>query len=75
MSNLDVRNCEVCKTNFDWNNELDGCLDIEEILDCSDNQINKWQEQNKNIDLQSYFCSECADKTIQAIEENENEPK
>ena len=38
MSNLDVRNCEVCKTNFDWNNELDGCLDIEEILDCSNTQ-------------------------------------
>jgi len=72
MSNLDTRNCEVCETDFTWNDELAGCLGIEEILDCSDTQINKWQEQNKNINLQSYFCSECADKTIKSIEESEN---
>jgi len=69
MSNLDTRNCEVCETDFNWNDELAGCLDIEEILDCSDTQINKWQEQNKNIDLQNYFCSKCTAKTINAIEE------
>jgi hypothetical protein len=72
MNDIDARTCEVCKTNFDWNDEFAGCLDLGGLLDfANNNQINKWQEQNENIDLQSYFCRECANKTIKAIEENE----
>tara|TARA_Y100001951_G_scaffold17748_1_gene13076 strand:- start:41 stop:265 length:225 start_codon:yes stop_codon:yes gene_type:complete len=68
MNDIDTRTCEVCKTNFNWNDELAGCLNLVEILDCSRAEINKWQEKNENIDLQNYFCCDCANKTIQIIE-------
>ena len=42
--------------------------DLQEILDCTDQKLAEWQNKNPDIDLTSYFCSNCATDTIKDIE-------
>ena len=74
MSNF--RTCENCKENFDWEEtEFDmsdgGILDLQEILDCSETTITKWEKQNPSIDLSAYFCWNCTSKIGDEIEKGE----
>jgi hypothetical protein len=72
MSNF--RTCENCKENFDWDCERtgdEGILDLQEILDCSETTITKWEKQNPNIDLHGYFCWRCTSKIGDEIEKGE----
>ena len=64
------RDCNVCGKSF---NLFDGygLLDLEEILDCTEERQHQWQKENPNIDLTGYFCSNCAGDTIEDIEGNE----
>jgi len=50
------RDCNVCSESFNFYEEY-GLLDLEEILECSEKQKQKWQSNNPKIDLTSYFCS------------------
>tara|TARA_R100000353_G_scaffold29898_1_gene24659 strand:+ start:1500 stop:1736 length:237 start_codon:yes stop_codon:yes gene_type:complete len=61
----DKRQCNVCGKIFDYNN---GMLNILEILECSDERIEEWQEKNPNTMLDAWFCMDCATKYIREIE-------
>ena len=61
------RDCNVCSECFNLYAD-EGLLNLEEILDCSEQQQQQWQSNNPRIDLTSYFCSDCAEHTIQQIE-------
>ena len=61
------RDCNVCSESFNLYAD-EGLLNLEEILECSDQQQQQWQSNNPRIDLTSYFCSNCAEHTIQQIE-------
>ena len=61
------RDCNVCSESFNLYAD-EGLLNLEEILDCSEQQQQQWQSSNPRIDLTSYFCSDCAKHTIQQIE-------
>ena len=58
--------CEVCneKVDLDYN----GILNLQEILECSDNRVAEWEKENPNIDLYNYFCWECTEKIGREIE-------
>jgi|TARA_E500000178_G_C16610585_1_gene568856 hypothetical protein len=64
----DYRDCEVCTKPFNIFHDVEGLLDLQEILDCTDQQLAEWQNKNPDIDLTNYFCSECATDTIKNIE-------
>jgi len=72
----DFRTCENCEQNFYWDcegtGESDGILDLQEILDCSETKIIKWEKQNPKIDLSAYFCWTCTSKIGDEIELGEN---
>ena len=65
------RDCDVCGKSF---NLFDGygLLNLEEILDCTEERQHQWQKENPDIDLTSYFCGNCAGDTIEDIEGNDN---
>ena len=44
-------------------------LDLAQILECSNERIEQWEDKNPNICLQDWFCSPCASKFIKEIEE------
>ena len=48
-------------------------MDLAEILECSNERISQWENENPNICLQDWFCSPCASKFIKEIEESDNE--
>ena len=61
------RDCNVCSESFNLYAD-EGLLNLEEILECSEQQQQQWQSNNPRIDLTSYFCSNCAEHTIKQIE-------
>ena len=67
------RQCNSCGITFDIYQDGEGLLNLEEILDCAEQQQKQWQQKNPKIDLLGYFCCRCADLTIRQIEENKNE--
>ncbi len=66
------RDCNVCSKSFNLYADDEGLLNLEEILECSEQQQQQWQSNNPRIDLTSYFCSDCAEHTIKQIEEKIN---
>tara|TARA_Y100000592_G_C5227723_1_gene202397 strand:+ start:225 stop:470 length:246 start_codon:yes stop_codon:yes gene_type:complete len=75
MNNYDygIRQCHVCeKSNNIYESESSMILNIEEILECSDERIEDWESKNKNISLMDWFCGNCASKFINEIEEVSN---
>ena len=62
------RDCNLCSKSFNLYADNEGLLNLEEILECSEQQQQQWQSNNPRIDLTSYFCSDCAEHTIQQIE-------
>ena len=69
---LGYRKCNSCGITFDIYQDSEGLLNLEEILECSEQQQKQWQQRNPKIDLLGYFCGCCADLTIKQIEENNN---
>ena len=70
-----TRECEFCNRDFYWDNgvgESHGILDLQEILECSENRIKEWEKQNSNIDLSLYFCWSCVSKVGDEIENNKS---
>jgi len=61
------RDCNLCGESFNLYAD-EGLLNLEEILECSEKQQQQWQSNNPRIDLTGYFCSNCAEHTIQQIE-------
>ena len=61
----DKRQCNVCGKIFDYDN---GMLNILEILECSNERIEEWQEKNPKIMLGDWFCMDCVTKYIREIE-------
>ena len=59
----------VKKSDNIYENETSMVLNIEEILECSYQRIKDWEIKNKNISLMDWFCSICASKFINEIEE------
>ena len=66
--NDNYRDCEICTKPFNIFHDAEGLLDLQEILDCTDQKLAEWQNKNPDIDLTSYFCSNCATDTIKDIE-------
>tara|TARA_B100000424_G_C22708204_1_gene385723 strand:+ start:444 stop:653 length:210 start_codon:yes stop_codon:yes gene_type:complete len=66
----EIRVCNVCGTKDEYENMI---MDIEEILECSEQVITKWQSQNPNIDLYDWFCMSCCEKIDNEIEEVNDE--
>ena len=64
-SNTGRKECHVCGKTFDYDN---GMLNILEILECSDERIEEWQEKNPNIMLDAWFCMDCVYKHVTQIE-------
>jgi hypothetical protein len=62
------RDCNSCGITFNLYQD-EGLLNLEEILECSEQQQKQWQQINPKIDLTGYFCGCCADLTIEQIEE------
>ena len=62
------RDCNLCGHSFNLYADDEGLLNLEEILECSEQQQQQWQSNNPRIDLTSYFCSDCAEHTIKQIE-------
>ena len=64
------RQCNACNKVDEYENM---CMDLLEILECSNERIKQWENKNPNIDLLDWFCSPCASKFIKEIEESNNE--
>ena len=64
------RQCNACNKVDEYKNM---CLDLAEILECSNERIDQWEKKNPNISLQDWFCHSCATKHITEIEESDNE--
>ena len=62
----EIRTCNVCKKKDEYENMI---MDIREILECSEQRLNKWEKDNSNIDLLDWFCMSCAEKVGSEIEE------
>mgnify|MGYP003116572969 FL=1 len=60
------RQCNACNKADEYENM---CLDLLEILECSNERIEQWENENPNICLQDWFCDSCATKYIAEIEE------
>ena len=60
------RQCNACNKVDEYENM---CLDLLEILECSNERIEQWENENPNIDLYDWFCDSCATKYIKEIEE------
>ena len=60
------RQCNACNKVDEYENM---CLDLLEILECSNERIEQWEDKNRNIDLYDWFCHSCATKYIKEIEE------
>jgi len=63
-----MRVCNVCGTHDKYENMI---MNIEEILECSEQRIIEWQSQNQSINLQGWFCMPCCKKVGNEIEEVE----
>ena len=62
----EIRVCNVCGTKDECKNMI---MNIEEILECSEQRITEWQSHNLKIDLEDWFCMSCCEKLGNEIEE------
>ena len=62
----DLEQCNVCQK---VDRPGDMVMEIRDILECSQETIEQWEDKNRNIDLYDWFCSPCASKFIKEIEE------
>ena len=65
---MELRECNVCNKINEYENMI---LDVEEILECSQQRIIEWENKNKNICLYDWFCMSCCGKVIKEIEEQQ----
>tara|TARA_R100001086_G_scaffold1373_1_gene859 strand:+ start:42 stop:251 length:210 start_codon:yes stop_codon:yes gene_type:complete len=66
----EIRACNVCNTKDEYENMI---MDIREILECSEQRITEWENNNKNICLLDWFCDSCSTKVINEIEVNDEQ--
>ena len=66
----DLEQCNVCQK---VDRPEDMIIEIRDILECSQETIEQWEDNNRNIDLYGWFCHSCATKHITEIEESDNE--
>ena len=66
----EIRVCNVCGAKDEYENMI---MDVEEILECSEQRINEWENKNKNICLYDWFCMSCCEKVINEIEQVNDE--
>ena len=66
---VEPRQCNVCNKVDEYENMI---LDLEEILECSDQTTEQWESKNSNIDLYDWFCYPCSKKFITKIEDFDN---
>jgi|TARA_Y100000114_G_C11652542_1_gene274984 hypothetical protein len=66
----EIRVCNVCSTKDEYENMI---MNIEEILECSEQRITEWQSQNPNIDLHDWFCISCCEKIGNKLEVSEEQ--
>jgi len=59
------RQCNHCSKNF---HQDDGMLNILEILECSDQEVEQWQQYNSKTKLEDWFCMDCVSTIIPEIE-------
>jgi hypothetical protein len=64
----EIRVCNVCGTKDEYENMI---MNIEEILECSEQRITEWQSHNPKIDLEDWFCMSCCAKLGNEIEVND----
>ena len=62
----DLEQCNVCQK---VDRPGDMVMEIRDILECSQETIEQWEDKNRNIDLYDWFCHSCATKYIKEIEE------
>ena len=58
---MDDRVCEICACGLDEayeNNEA--ILNMLDIIDATENQIYLFEKENQGVDLEAYFCHDCA---------------
>ena len=63
----EIRTWHVCKKKDEYENMI---MNIEEILECSEQRITEWQSHNPKIDLEDWFCMSCCAKLGNEIEVN-----
>ena len=66
----ELRQCNACNKVDEYENM---CMDLAEILKCSNERISQWENKNQNICLLDWFCHSCATKFIKEIEESDND--
>ena len=66
----EIRVCNVCGAEDEYENMI---MDIEEILECSEQRITEWKNKNKNICTNDWFCISCCEKVGNEIEEVNDE--
>tara|TARA_R110002051_G_scaffold42049_1_gene86702 strand:+ start:202 stop:423 length:222 start_codon:yes stop_codon:yes gene_type:complete len=67
---VEPRQCNVCNKVDEYENMI---LDLEEILECSEQTTEQWESKNPNIDLYDWFCYPCAKKIGTETENPDNE--
>jgi hypothetical protein len=65
---IELRKCNVCGKKDEYENMI---MDIREILECSEQRITEWENNNKNISLYDWFCMPCCKKIGNEIEEQD----
>ena len=60
----DLRQCTKCKSMFHYE---DVFLDVAEICDAPEEKMTEYEEKH-DVDLQNYWCIDCANKAIQEME-------
>lgn len=65
---MERRECNVCGKKDEYENMI---MDIREILECSEQRITEWENNNKNISLYDWFCMLCCKKVGNEIEEQD----
>ena len=70
---IKLENLEQCNVCQKADKPGDMVMEIRDILECSQETIEQWEDNNRNVDLYGWFCHSCATKHITEIEESDNE--
>ena len=64
----DNANCEICEKS---DLAEDMCLGLNDICYGTEENINKFEKKH-SVDIGNYFCSDCASKSLEEIENEKN---
>ena len=70
---IELENLEKCNVCQKVDKPGDMVMEIFDILECSLETIEEWENKNRDVDLYGWFCHSCASKFIKEIEESDNE--